>query len=256
MYQSQVVETQFDNQDEDRDAITGKTNNLRKVLERLHINSEAGSSGQDEPTSSEQSGNMNNSAGELPAQTAQFRLGIIKKVDSAGRTCIVRWLNDAEGDDKGKDKEKEINEEEEGEEVSFYQIMIHSDFKYRLGDVLLRLPKESNGEAMNEGQWVGELIGLKNGKLLVQWSDSTRSWVAPGDVYALDTYVLRCTYCDNVRAKVTYIIDLRTFRYTTMHFLMRKMMKTVRNRRKASVEPQLQRLQVKLYKIFILVHCC
>ncbi len=106
--------------------------------------------------------------------------------------------------------------------------MSHPDFKYRIGDYLLRLPNEqeehrapeqaeivkSQEEHENEeeesdlnqnlrateenrqstveheeGQWVGQLMRIEDGRLMVRWADGTQSWMGPHEVYALDLYV-------------------------------------------------------------------
>jgi hypothetical protein len=201
-----VVEIQpTDVENDERDIVTGKTNSLRKVLERLHLIS---SDAEDQPAAAaEEAATTQTPTDDQSAApvAAKSRLGIVKKVDSVARTCVVRWLTGqhtkasekAESENESEKAEEEEEEsatknEDEGEEeeVSFYQIMVHPDFKYRLGDLVLKLPGTGEQQESAQGQWVGELVGLRDGKLLVQWSDSTTSWVGPEQVYALDTYVL------------------------------------------------------------------
>jgi hypothetical protein len=207
-----VVEIQpTDVENDERDIVTGKTNSLRKVMERLHLSS-AGAA-EDQPAAEAEAETTQTPTDDQSAApvAAKSRLGIVKKVDSAARTCVVRWLTgqhtkaSEKAESESENEKVEVEEEEsaaknedegEEEEVSFYQIMIHPDFKYRLGDLVLKLPGTGGDSAALEqqesaqGQWVGELVGLRDGKLLVQWSDSTTSWVGPEQVYALDTYVL------------------------------------------------------------------
>lgn len=206
----EVVEIQpTDAENDERDIVTGKTNSLRKVMERLHLSS-AGAA-EDQPAAAAEAETTPTPTDEDQSAApvaAKSRLGIVKKVDSAARTCVVRWLTgqhtkaSEKAESENENEKMEVEEEEsaaknedegEEEEVSFYQIMIHPDFKYRLGDLVLKLPGTGGDSAALEqqesaqGQWVGELVGLRDGKLLVQWSDSTTSWVGPEQVYALDT---------------------------------------------------------------------
>jgi len=160
-------------------------------MEQLRISDAATSKGHEAGTSA--------SSG---ASITTRRLGVVKKVDAAARTCVVRWLSGLSGTETepaepgAERKEKEEDEEE----VSFYQIMVHPDFKYRLGNVALRLPsleQTRDTEGQQEGeqhqhqptdkQWVGELIDIKDGKVLVHWADGTAEWLEPHQIYAIDT---------------------------------------------------------------------
>lgn len=202
-----MVEIQpTDVENDERNIVTGKTNSLRKVMERLHLSS-AGAAEDQPAAAAEEAETTQTPTDDQSAApvTAKSRLGIVKKVESAARTCVVRWLtgqrtkagekaeseNESEKTEEEEEESATKNEDEgEEEEVSFYQIMVHPDFKYRLGDLVLKLPGTGEQQESAQGQWVGELVGLRDGKLLVQWSDSTTSWVGPEQVYALDTYVL------------------------------------------------------------------
>jgi hypothetical protein len=151
------------------------------------------------------------------------RLGIIRKVDAAARTCVVRWLAEEVGEQEAKRDEGETSGKDKGkekeEEVSFYSIMLHPDFKYRVGDIVLRLADASNptdsepsssgsdpattstsssststttSSAGNNdaGRWVGQLVKLDQGKLVVKWADGSQEHVGPQEIYALDRYAL------------------------------------------------------------------
>jgi len=77
------------------------------------------------------------------------RLGIIKRVDAAGRTCVVRWMDrEVVKGEVVEEGRKRKRWEGEVEEVSFYEIMCHPDFTYSVGTVVLRLPS-AQGEGVD-----------------------------------------------------------------------------------------------------------
>lgn len=90
-------------------------------------------------------------------ESAQDRVGVVKRVIASARTCEVMWLpkekekekNKVEKDEKEESEKKENNEKGEKEEkkieteeVSMYAIESHPDFSYRLGSIVVRLNKE------------------------------------------------------------------------------------------------------------------
>lgn len=88
-------------------------------------------------------------------QTSE-RVGIVQRVQAKERTCTVRWTDD-----------------NSIETVSVYSIAIHSTFDFRLGDIVLRLPSTTSSSQekspSSSSSWVGEIIGIHDGKLTVCW---------------------------------------------------------------------------------------
>ena len=87
------------------------------------------------------------------------RLGIIKRVDAAGRTCVVRWMDrEVVKGEVVEEGRKRKRWEGEVEEVSFYEIMCHPDFTYSVGTVVLRLPSaQGEGVDTNSSSTYGEV---------------------------------------------------------------------------------------------------
>lgn len=90
------------------------------------------------------------------------RLGIVKKVDAAARTCVVRWMDREVMKEVQVEGRKRKRWEGETEEVSFYEIMCHPDFTYSVGTVVLRLPSQGEvvelpapAEVRGDGDGVG-----------------------------------------------------------------------------------------------------
>jgi hypothetical protein len=122
---------------------------------------------------------------ESSSPNSQRRAGVVRRVDAKNRKSEVRWL------DNGKT-----------EEVSSYSISDHTDFEFRLGDIVLRLPAantELHPSPTSQQQspplvatptvgLIGEILDMYDGRIFVQWSDSSECSVGPEEVFALDRY--------------------------------------------------------------------
>ncbi len=103
--------------------------------------------------------------------------GVIKRMNAADRTCIVQWKKESTGEDM-----------REEEETTVYALEGHSDWNYRLSDVVIKLPQ--SGEEKKDPKdpsWVGEIIAIENGQLKVFWADKTISYILPNQVLKIDT---------------------------------------------------------------------
>lgn len=102
--------------------------------------------------------------------SSQERVGVVCSVKAKEHICTVRWLDN-----------------DTIEDVSAYSIAMHSTFDFRMGDIVLKLPPvhnlsseststkqktEVDANANSSSIWVGEIIGIHDGKLTVCWSHS------------------------------------------------------------------------------------
>eukprot|EP00898_Chlorokybus_atmophyticus_P004959 jgi/Chlat1/5464/Chrsp36S05424 len=77
------------------------------------------------------------------------KTGIVHSVNAKERTAVVKWLKRGPGN--------QLLGMEEPEVVSVYELSEHTDFSYRLGDVVLRLP--TNTDDAGAGEEAGHPAG-------------------------------------------------------------------------------------------------
>ncbi len=106
-------------------------------------------------------------------QDEKSRIGVVQSVNAEERTCKVRWVDD---------HNKTLSEEE----TSIYDIISHSVIAHRLGDVVIRFPKNEDVDNA-EFQWAGEVIGIHDGQLTVCWIDGSITTVKYNDVLNINS---------------------------------------------------------------------
>lgn len=86
-------------------------------------------------------------------------------------------------------------------QVSGYCIAAHPDYQFSIGDVVIRLTEpntspsaaaaaaSSSAVAQNPGNpWIGEIIDIYDGQLLVYWSSGIKSLVSANEVFVVEGY--------------------------------------------------------------------
>lgn len=96
-----------------------------------------------------------------PNHSGLPRLGWVVRMNQAERTALVRWSK--ERLQMGAD-----GEDEHEEEVSVYELK-GDEFDVSIGDTVMHVPQEGNMDVKKK-EWVGIVIGQKNGMCTVAWN--------------------------------------------------------------------------------------
>ncbi|CAH1793495.1 unnamed protein product [Owenia fusiformis] len=100
--------------------------------------------------------------------------GVVQTVDHGERTCTIHWMTPYE---TGKGTRPTYVGHEE---VSVYDIKDHEDYSYRPGTVVVRIASSEDANAQACGQ-VYEI--MTDGRLKIQWGDTTQSFCYPQELY-------------------------------------------------------------------------
>ncbi|KAI1291790.1 (E3-independent) E2 ubiquitin-conjugating enzyme [Halotydeus destructor] len=105
--------------------------------------------------------------------------GVVQRTSSA-RTAFVKWFKLSNSS-----REPEFIRDEE---VSVYDIKDHSEYSFRPGTCVIRIPdKESEGD--DPAARAGQVINLcTSGELLCCWVNGTKSQVYPHELYVIGDY--------------------------------------------------------------------
>ncbi|OVA07767.1 Ubiquitin-conjugating enzyme [Macleaya cordata] len=140
------------------------------------------------------------------------RLGIVKCMDAKERTVKLKW--ETRVPNQTDDSDGKYNEET----VSAYELIEYPDYSYCLGDIVFRFQKdlsvveaeigsgslqqtgedvysskqisEGCGEYPNKSylSCIGNVIGFKDGGILVRWASGFTSKVGPCEIIGIDKY--------------------------------------------------------------------
>ncbi|XP_024518990.1 probable ubiquitin-conjugating enzyme E2 23 isoform X1 [Selaginella moellendorffii] len=128
------------------------------------------------------------------------RVGIVKTIDATQRTARVKWFKRVTSPDEACEFEAE-------ETVGVYDILEHVDYRYNIGDIVIRLtpqvPKaddstekveqpqapDDEGKHANDPtdlSWVGSIVGLEDGYIMVEWGSGDVTKVGPHGIFVVD----------------------------------------------------------------------
>lgn len=137
------------------------------------------------------------------------KLGIVKSMDAKERTVKLQW--EKQVSNQKDDSDGKYNEEI----VSAYELIEYPDYSYCLGDIVFRVQKSISAveaeigsgsfKQMGEGIHlskhiaedpnqgflccIGNVIGFKDGGILVKWASGFTSKVEPNVIIGVDKYV-------------------------------------------------------------------
>ncbi|KAI3994804.1 hypothetical protein MKX01_037355 [Papaver californicum] len=136
------------------------------------------------------------------------KLGIVKSMDAKERTVKVQW--EKQVSNQKDDSDGKYNEEI----VSAYELIEYPDYSYCLGDIVFRVEKNISvveaeigsgsfkqmGECIHSSKHIaedpnqsflcciGNIIGFKDGAILVKWASGFTSKVGPNVIIGVDKY--------------------------------------------------------------------
>ncbi|MCL7031509.1 hypothetical protein MKW94_023433 [Papaver nudicaule] len=136
------------------------------------------------------------------------KLGIVKSMDAKERTVKLQW--EKQVSNQKDDTDGKYNEEI----VSAYELIEYPDYCYCLGDIVFRVQKSISvveadigsgsfkqmGEGIHSNKLIpenpnqsflcsiGNVIGFKDGAILVKWASGFTSKVGPNEIIGVDKY--------------------------------------------------------------------